>query len=148
MAYALELCVVFLSWKKPFLCGTVIQLAKGWNILHHRNGSNLICWHTQYVTSGTGCATHNYCSLKCFTVRFRLSCPLWQLATSRSLPTAFAGVQFRKAQQVYQNLCCLSVALSFQKPDLVPDLILPGGLHQAPSCLNIWWTSAAFGCLF
>lgn len=66
---------------------------------------------------------------------------------SGSLPTASTGVQFRKAQQVYQNLCCPFVALSFQKPDLVPDLILPGGLRQAPSCLNIWWASAAFGCL-
>lgn len=67
-----------------------------------------------------------------------------------SLPTASTGVQFRKAQQVYQNLCCPFVALSFQKPDLVPDLILPGGggcvgPRPAPSSLNIWWTSAAFG---
>lgn len=66
---------------------------------------------------------------------------------SGSLPTALAGVQFRKAQQVYQNLCCPFVALSLQKPDLVPDLILPGGLRRPLSCLNIWWTSAAFGCL-
>lgn len=66
---------------------------------------------------------------------------------SCSLPTASAGVQFRKAQQVYQNLCCPFVALSFKKPDLVPDLILPRGLRQALSCLNIWWTSVAFGCL-
>lgn len=42
-------------------------------------------------------------------------------------PTASAGVQFRKAQQVYQNLCWPFVALSFQKPELVPDLILLGG---------------------
>ncbi|KAJ4945624.1 hypothetical protein JOQ06_023305, partial [Pogonophryne albipinna] len=58
-------------------------------------------------------------------------------AMSASLPTAPAGVQFRKTQQVYQNLCCPFGALSFQKPDLVPDLILPGGLRRAPSCLNI-----------
>lgn len=51
---------------------------------------------------------------------------------SGSLPTASAGVQFRKAQQVYQNLCCPFVALSFQKLDLVPDLILPGGASPGP----------------
>lgn len=55
---------------------------------------------------------------------------------SGSRPTTPAGVQFRKAQQVYQNLCCSFVALSFQKSDLVPDLILPGGC-QALFCLNI-----------
>lgn len=49
-----------------------------------------------------------------------------------SLPTASAGVQLRKAQQVYQNLCFPFVALSFQKPDLVPDLILPGGALPGP----------------
>lgn len=46
---------------------------------------------------------------------------------SGSIPTASPGVQFRKDQQVYQNLCCLFVASSFPKPDLVPDLIPPGG---------------------
>jgi len=52
---------------------------------------------------------------------------------SGSLPTASAGVQFRKAQQVYQKLCCPFVALSFQKFDLVPDLILPGGALPGPA---------------
>ena len=44
-----------------------------------------------------------------------------------SLPITSAGVKFRKAQQVYPNLCFPFVALSFKKSDLVPDLILPGG---------------------
>lgn len=67
---------------------------------------------------------------------------------SGSLPTASAGVQFPEAQQVYQNLCCPFVALSFQKPDLVPDLILPGGASPGPVLpqhlvdFSCFWTSA------
>ena len=50
-----------------------------------------------------------------------------------------------KALQVYHSHCCpFFVALRSQKPDLVPDLIPPGGLCRAPSCPNIWLASAAF----
>ncbi|TNN65581.1 hypothetical protein EYF80_024259 [Liparis tanakae] len=42
---------------------------------------------------------------------------------SGSLPSASAGVQFRKKRPT---------ALSFQKPDLVPDLIPPGGASWGP----------------
>ena len=52
-------------------------------------------------------------------------------------PPPTLGVQFPEAQQVYQNHCCPFVALRAQKPDLVPDLILPGGLRRAcPACLQ------------
>lgn len=91
----------------------------------------------QYISSGTDCGIHDYRPGNHCTVRFRLSSPFDGREMSGSLPTASAGVQFRKTQQVYQNLCCLFfVALSFQKPDLVPDLIPPGGALPGPVLLQ------------
>ena len=52
---------------------------------------------------------------------------------------------YDKALQVHHSHCGpFVVPLRSQKPDLVPDLIPPGGLRRAPSCPNIWLASAAF----
>lgn len=75
----------------------------------------LIYWHMQYISSGTDCVIHDCHPLNHCTVRFRLSSPFDSRDMSGSLPTASAGVQFRKAQQVYQNLCCLFC--SFELPE-------------------------------
>lgn len=86
------------------------------------------------TSSWTDWAIHDWEPLKHCTPRFSLSAPFDSRQWVLLFPTPLLGVQFRKAQQVYQNLCCPPplVALSFQKRDLVPDLILAGGASPGP----------------
>lgn len=92
----------------------------------------LIHLNIRCISLGRDWAIYGWGPLNHCTERFRLSAPFDSRQWVVLFPPPSTGVRCPKAQQVYQNLCCPFVALSFQKPELVPDLILPGG--ALPAC--------------